>query len=185
MVVRKIFELEDVIVADGEEFHAVGVHLVADVRDGRADGIEFAGLDFDGDLPEGDEGEDEFVLVGAQDLFCFGGAAVVCDDVPEEGVGVDQHPHLEVFFRTGFGPRLSNFGSSASKSFWISRSVSGEKASGAIQILPMPEPRRCLRDLRTGGVTMTSLTAGLPARAMITSSPLSTAAMSLDRLVFA
>ena len=60
----------------------------------------------------------------------------------------------------------------------------GEQSS-AIQILPMPEPRICLRDLWTGGVTTTSLTAGLPARAMMTSSPLSTAAMSLERWVLA
>ena len=55
------------LVTDGKEFHAVGFHLVADVGDGGADGVELAGLDLDGDLPEGDEGKDEFVLVGAQE----------------------------------------------------------------------------------------------------------------------
>ena len=28
------FEVEDVLVTDGKEFHAIGVHLVADVGDG-------------------------------------------------------------------------------------------------------------------------------------------------------
>ena len=86
---------------------------------------------------------------------------MVVDEVPDEGVSVDQHLHARFFFRAGYGPRLSNLGSSASKSFWISRSVSGEKASGAIQIFPMPEPRRCLRDLRTGGVDDYELDGGL------------------------
>ena len=71
VVGRQQFELEDVFVGDGEEFHPVGVHLVVDVGDRGADGVELARLDLDGDLPEGDEGEEEFVLVGREDLFCF------------------------------------------------------------------------------------------------------------------
>jgi hypothetical protein len=42
------FELKDVFVAKGKELHAVRVHLVADVGDGRAYGVELAGLDLDG-----------------------------------------------------------------------------------------------------------------------------------------
>src|SRR5947209_6227744 len=42
VVVGERFELEDVLVADGKEGHAVGVHLVAEVGDGRADGVELA-----------------------------------------------------------------------------------------------------------------------------------------------
>ena len=61
--------------------HAVGVDLVADVGDGGADGAELARLDFDGDLPKRDEGEDQFVLVGAEDLLRFGGTPVVGDDL--------------------------------------------------------------------------------------------------------
>src|ERR1035437_7502835 len=127
------------------------------------------------------------MLVGLEDLLCEAGASVVAQEVPEEGVGVDQHLHLDLFGRRAAGPgrKLSSKGAPASKSFWISKSVSGQKASSAIQSLPIPEPRRCLRDLRTGWATRTSLTAGLPLRAMMTSSPPSAAAMSLERLVLA
>ncbi len=99
-------------------------------------------------------------------------------------VWVSTRTLMHAFPAGWFWTEIFEFRSSASKSFWISRSVSGEKASGAIQIFPMPEPRMCLRDLWTGGVAMTSLTAGLPARAMMTSSPLSTAAMSLEKMSF-
>ena len=69
VVVGKRFELEDVRVTDGEELHAVGVHLVPDIGNRRADGVELAGLDLDGDLPEGDEAEDKLISTGAENFF--------------------------------------------------------------------------------------------------------------------
>ena len=67
----------------------------------------------------------------------------------------------------------------------------GQKLSAAKPKVPVgerlsaDERKEIKQRLSDSGVTMTSLTAGLPARAMMTSSPLSTAAMSLERLVLA
>jgi hypothetical protein len=94
-------ELQDIFVADRKEFHAVGVHLVADVGDGRSDGVQFARLDLDGDLPQGDEGENEPILTKYFDGLTR--TAWIGFEVSDEGVGIDQNPHLDFGFGLGCG----------------------------------------------------------------------------------
>lgn len=89
MVVRKVFKLEDVFITDGEEFDAVGLHLVAEVSDGGAEGSELACLDFDSYLPKGDQGEDEFVVVRLENLSGEARTIRVIEKIPDECVGMD------------------------------------------------------------------------------------------------
>jgi hypothetical protein len=87
VVRRKMFQLKEVLVTDGQQLQAVSVHLVADVPDGRANDIQFAELDLDGDLPEGDKTEEQLMLVRLEDPFGLGREPRVIEQHPDEGVG--------------------------------------------------------------------------------------------------
>ncbi len=53
------------------------VHFVPNIADGGAEGVQPAEFHLDGDLPKGDEAEDELVLPVSEDLDCLAGAAMV------------------------------------------------------------------------------------------------------------